>query len=110
VPDLQVCSSEIKSQALQIKREWKGIQAPKMGQQAGCRWLMPVIIVAQEAELRKISVRSQPKPYNSGNPISKNRSQKRAGRIAQALRVQALQAQVPKINPGTITKKNSNNK
>jgi hypothetical protein len=28
---------------------------------ARCQWLMPVILVTQEAEIRRISVRSQPR-------------------------------------------------
>jgi hypothetical protein len=28
---------------------------------AGCRWLTPVILVTQEAEIRRITVQSQPR-------------------------------------------------
>jgi hypothetical protein len=41
---------------------------------AGCRWLTPVILATQEAEIRKIVFQSQP-----GQIEKKNPSPKRAG-------------------------------
>jgi hypothetical protein len=42
----------------------------------GCWWFMPVILAIQEAEMRRIVVRSQPGKIVLQDPISKNPSQK----------------------------------
>jgi hypothetical protein len=47
---------------------------------AGCQWLMPIIVATQEAEFRRIVVKSQP-----GQIVRKTSSQKRAGRVAQGV-------------------------
>jgi hypothetical protein len=43
-------------------------------QRAGCWWFMPVILAAQEAEIRRISDRRQPQANSSQDPISKKPS------------------------------------
>jgi hypothetical protein len=49
---------------------------------AGCRWLTPVILATQEAEIWRITVRSQPGQILCKTPPQKNPSQKRAGGVA----------------------------
>jgi hypothetical protein len=44
---------------------------------------MPVILATQEAEIRRISVRSQPKQIVPRDPILKTLHKNRAGRVAQ---------------------------
>jgi hypothetical protein len=39
---------------------------------AGCWWLTPEIVATQEAKIRRIAGRSQPKQIVHENPISKN--------------------------------------
>jgi hypothetical protein len=39
-------------------------------------WLMPIILTTEEADLRRITVGSQPQAVNLQDPISKNPSQK----------------------------------
>jgi hypothetical protein len=46
---------------------------------------MPVILATQEAEVRKITVQSQPGQIVPRDPISKILSQKMAGRVAQGV-------------------------
>jgi hypothetical protein len=50
---------------------------------AGCRWLTPVIPATQEAEIRRIKVRSQPRQIVSQDPISKTLHKNKAGGVAQ---------------------------
>jgi hypothetical protein len=52
---------------------------------ARCGWFPPIILVTQEAEIRRIMVQSQPWANNSRDPISKNPSQKRAGGLTQGV-------------------------
>jgi hypothetical protein len=53
-------------------------------QQAGHQWLTSIILATQEAEIRRITVRSQPGQSIPRDPISKKKpSQKRAGGVAQ---------------------------
>jgi hypothetical protein len=40
---------------------------------AGCPWLTLVILATQEAEIRKISIGSQPQANSLGEPISKKK-------------------------------------
>jgi hypothetical protein len=42
-----------------------------MKAEARCQWLTPVILASQEAEIRRITVRSQPGQIVLGDPISK---------------------------------------
>jgi hypothetical protein len=44
---------------------------------AGCKRLTPIILVAQEAEIRKIAVRSQPRQIVGKTLSQKNSSQKK---------------------------------
>jgi hypothetical protein len=49
------------------------IPKPKrLGGSVGCQWLMPVIVATQEAEIRRIAVRSQ-----SGELVCETLSQKK---------------------------------
>jgi hypothetical protein len=50
---------------------------------AGHQWFTPVILATQEAEIRRIEVRSQPKQIVWR--LEKNPSQKRAGGVAQGV-------------------------
>jgi hypothetical protein len=45
--------------------------------------------VTQKAEIRRMVFRSQSQANSSQDPILKNQSQKRVGRVAQAVRVPA---------------------
>jgi hypothetical protein len=38
---------------------------------AGCWWLTPAILATQEAEIRRITVQSQPRANSSQDPILK---------------------------------------
>jgi hypothetical protein len=51
---------------------------------AGCRWLIPVILDIQEAEIRRIPVQRQPRKIVCETLSQKNSSQKRAG-VAQSV-------------------------
>jgi hypothetical protein len=51
--------------------------------------LTPVIIATQEAEIRRISVQSQPRQNSSQDPISKNKTITKIG-LVEWLKVQAL--------------------
>jgi hypothetical protein len=50
---------------------------------AGHRWLTPVILATQEADIRRIVVQSQPRQTVQETLSWKNTSQKRAGGMAQ---------------------------
>jgi hypothetical protein len=45
----------------------------------------PIILATQEAEIRRIVVRSQPGANSSQDPISKKPNTKRTGRVAQGV-------------------------
>jgi hypothetical protein len=49
------------------------------------QWLMPIILATQEAEMRRITVRSQPGQINSQELIPKIPNTKRAGGVAQGI-------------------------
>jgi hypothetical protein len=50
-----------------------------------CQWLMPVILAAQEAEIKRIMVWGQPGQLVLETLFGKNPSQKRAGGVAQGV-------------------------
>jgi hypothetical protein len=53
---------------------------------AGHRWLIPVILATQGADIRRIMVQNQPQANSSRDPnLKKNLSQKRAGGVAQGV-------------------------
>jgi hypothetical protein len=52
---------------------------------ARCWWLTPVILPTQEAEIRRIVVRSQPRQIVHKTLSRKKPLQKRAGRVAQGV-------------------------
>jgi hypothetical protein len=58
---------------------------------------MPVILVTQEAEIRRITVRNQPRQIDHETLSRKNSSQKRAGGVAQGVG--------PEFKPSTAKKK-----
>jgi hypothetical protein len=66
------------------------------------QWLTPVIPATQQAEIRSIAVQGQPWANSSGDPISKNPMQERAGRVAQG--------ESPVLKPQTQKKKKKKKK
>jgi hypothetical protein len=52
---------------------------------ARCQWLTPIILVTQEAEIKRISVQSQLRQTVPRDPISKIPNTKRAGGVAQGV-------------------------
>jgi hypothetical protein len=53
---------------------------------AWCRWLVPIILATQEAEIRRITVQSQPgQIVQETLSQEKKKSQKRAGGVAQGV-------------------------
>jgi hypothetical protein len=57
----------------------------KRNQWARSQWLTPVILATQEAEIRRIEVRSQPGQIVGENLPQKNPPQNRAGGVAQGV-------------------------
>jgi hypothetical protein len=49
----------------------------------GCQWLMPVILATQEAEIRRVVVRSPPRQIVQETLSQKNPLQKGAGGMDQ---------------------------
>jgi hypothetical protein len=45
--------------------------------EAGCQWLVPVVLAAQEAEIRRITVQSQTWENSSGDTISEKKHHKK---------------------------------
>jgi hypothetical protein len=67
---------------------------------AGCWWLTPVILATQEAEIRRIVVRSQPWANSSQDPISKNPNTKKG--LVEWLKVKVLSS-----SPSAAEKENN---
>jgi hypothetical protein len=55
---------------------------------AGCQWPTLIILVIQETEIRRIMVQSQPR-QTVHKTLCQNKSQKRAGGVAQVIRALA---------------------
>jgi hypothetical protein len=79
-----------KRHAAPLKRGSEGQVAPKCSHslhykwvQAGCQWLMSVILATQEAETRRITIQSQPGQIVQEILSQKSSSQKWAGSVAQ---------------------------
>jgi hypothetical protein len=56
---------------------------------ARCWWLTPIILATQKAEIRKIMFGSQPRQIVCETLFRKISNQKRAGRVAQVIKVPA---------------------
>jgi hypothetical protein len=56
-----------------------------MKSEAGHWWLTPIILATQEAEIRRVTFRSQTQQMVCETLSRKNPSQKRAGRVAQGV-------------------------
>jgi hypothetical protein len=68
---------------------------------------MPVSLATQEAQIRRITVQSQPRANSSQDPISKKKkkpSQKRAGEVAQGVGPEFKPQYCQKINKIIILK------
>jgi hypothetical protein len=59
------------------------IQSRDSQTEAGRQWLTPVILAAQEAEIRSLFVQSQPRKKAQETLISKTLHKNRAGGVAQ---------------------------
>jgi hypothetical protein len=57
----------------------------KILSQAECQWLSTVILATQEAEIRRITVGSQPRQIVHETLSQKNPTQKRAGGVAEGV-------------------------
>jgi hypothetical protein len=66
-----------------LQRIKKFAQFLKIRILAGCWWLTPVILATQEAEIRRITVRSQPGQIVLKTVSGKYSTQIRAGVVAQ---------------------------
>jgi hypothetical protein len=81
----------------------------KNAQNAECRWLTPIILATQEAEIRRILVRSQPGQIVCEIlPSKKKSSQKK--RLVEWLKVKTLSSNVQTSVPHTQTQKKNSKK
>jgi hypothetical protein len=55
----------------------------KERKKAGCQGLLPIILATQKAEIRRITVKNQPRQIVHKTLSQKNPSQKSAGGVAQ---------------------------
>jgi hypothetical protein len=61
------------------------------------RWLTPIILATQKAEIRRMAIQSQPWANSSRDPISKTLHKIRADGVAQGVDT-PVQAPVPQKN------------
>jgi hypothetical protein len=64
--------SECRSLGDKKMKGWQGVKKWKT-----CQWLMPIILATREAEIRRITVRSQPRQIILWDPISKQTHHKK---------------------------------
>jgi hypothetical protein len=77
---------------------------------ARCWWLMPVILASQEAEIRRITVQSQPKQIVHETLSWKYPTTKRPGKVDQVIECLPSKCEALSSNSSTAKKKNKKTK